>query len=77
MNLGGSRTTTLQQLIDLIAAELGVTPAIDELPLQPGDVPVTYADVARAGELWSWEPKVAIEEGIKRFVAWYRAERMA
>ncbi len=75
VNLGGSRTTTLSRLIELIASELGVAPRIEELPLQPGDVPITYAEVAKAKRLWGWEPTVPIEEGIHRFVAWYRANR--
>ena len=75
VNLGGSRTTTLQRLIELIAAELGVEPRIEELPLQPGDVPITSADVSKARRLWGWEPTVGIEEGIHRFVAWYQANR--
>jgi len=75
VNLGGSRTTTLQQLIELIAGALGVEPSIEELPLQPGDVPITYADVDKAKRLWGWEPKVPIEEGIRRFVAWFRENR--
>jgi UDP-glucuronate 4-epimerase len=75
VNLGGSRTTTLQRLIELIAAELGVEPRIEELPLQPGDVPITFADVSKAKRLWGWEPTVGIAEGIHRFVAWYQANR--
>lgn len=76
INLGGSRTVTLQALIDLIARELGVFPAVEELPLQPGDVPITYANVSKAKSLLGWQPKVPIEEGIKRFVAWYRENRL-
>lgn len=76
VNLGGSRTTTLQRLIELIAAALGVEPRVEELPSQPGDVPITCADVARARRLWGWEPKVPIEEGVERFVRWFRAERL-
>jgi UDP-glucuronate 4-epimerase len=75
-NLGGSRTTTLRALIDLIAAAAGVEPTIDRLPDQPGDVPITYADVAKAKRLWGWEPAVPIEEGIRRFVAWFREHRL-
>jgi len=75
VNLGGSRTTTLSRLIELIGAALGAAPRIEALPLQPGDVPITYADVAKAKRLWGWEPKVAIEDGIERFVEWYRATR--
>lgn len=75
VNLGGSRTTTLTHLIELIAASLGVPPRVEELPLQPGDVPITYADVAKAKRLWGWEPRVEIEEGIHRFVEWFNRER--
>ena len=76
VNLGGSRTTTLQRLIELIAGALGTEARVRELPLQPGDVPITFADVAKARRLWGWEPRVAIEEGIERFVAWYKANRL-
>ncbi|MDD5562580.1 MAG: GDP-mannose 4,6-dehydratase [Thermoanaerobaculaceae bacterium] len=76
VNLGGSRTTTLARLIELVAAALGVEPRVEELPLQPGDVPITYADVRKAKRLWGWEPRVPIEEGIARFVEWFRANRL-
>ncbi len=76
VNLGGSRTTTLARLIELVAGALGVEPRIEELPMQPGDVPITFADVRKAKRLWGWEPRVPIEEGIGRFVAWFRAHRM-
>ena len=76
VNLGGSRTTTLARLIELVAGALGVEPRVEEFPLQPGDVPITFADVSKARRLWGWEPRVPIEEGIRRFVAWYRRERM-
>jgi UDP-glucuronate 4-epimerase len=77
VNLGGSRTTALSRLIELEGEALGVTPRIEALPLQPGDVPITYADVGKAKRLWGWEPKVPIEEGISRFVDWYRAVRFS
>ncbi len=76
VNLGGSRTTTLARLIELVAGALGVEPRIEEFPLQPGDVPITFADVSKARGMLGWEPRVPIEEGIRRFVAWYREERM-
>jgi len=75
VNLGGSRTTTLKRLIELIGETTGATPRLDQLPDQPGDVPITYADVSHARELLGWSPQVPIEEGIERFVAWYRRER--
>jgi len=73
-NLGGSRTTTLARLVELIAAALGREPILDRRPDQPGDVPITYADVARAGRDLGYGPKVPIEEGIARFVEWFRAQ---
>ena len=52
VNLGGSRTTTLARLIELLATALGVEPLVEERPLQPGDVPITFADVRKAKRLW-------------------------
>jgi len=74
-NLGGAETTSLADLVRWIAAELEVEPRIDYLPDQPGDVPITYADVSKAGRLLDYSPKVPIREGLRRFVAWYVAER--
>jgi UDP-glucuronate 4-epimerase len=72
-NLGGSQTTALLDLVHWIAAELGVEPRLEHLPEQPGDVPITFADVTKAREMLGYEPKVPIREGLKRYVAWYRA----
>ncbi len=73
LNLGGADTTSLKDLVHWIAEELAVEPRIDYLPAQPGDVPITYADVSKAARLLGYSPKVPIREGLKRFVAWYRA----
>ena len=73
-NLGGSRTTTLLDLVDLIGRALGKKPDVAFKPDQPGDVPLTYADVTRAGRALGYAPRVAVEEGIRRFVAWYQAD---
>ncbi len=75
-NLGGSRTTTLARLVELIAEATGVEPSLERLPDQPGDVPITFADVSHAREVLGWEAAVPIEEGIERFVEWYRRERL-
>ena len=72
-NLGGSQTTTLIDLVHWIAGELGVEPRLEMLPAQPGDVPITFADVAKAGRLLGYAPKVPIREGLARYVAWYRS----
>jgi UDP-glucuronate 4-epimerase len=71
LNLGGADTTALADLVRWIAAELAVEPRIDYRPDQPGDVPITYADVTKAGRLLGYSPKVPIREGLARFVAWY------
>jgi UDP-glucuronate 4-epimerase len=72
-NLGGSRTTTLARLVELIGGALGVTPKIRWQPDQPGDVPITFADVAKAGRDLGYAPKIPIEEGVRRYVEWFRA----
>ena len=70
-NLGGSRTTTLSRLVELIGDALGVAPRVRHEPDQPGDVPITYADVTRAGRELGYAPTVPSEDGIRRFVAWF------
>ena len=78
LNLGGADTTSLRDLVHWIAAELAVEPRIDYLPAQPGDVPITYADVSKAARILGYSPQVPIREGLRRFVSWYRerAERL-
>ncbi len=75
LNLGGSETTALSQLVAWIGEELAVEPRIDYLPDQPGDVPITFADVSKAGRVLGYSPKVPIREGLRRFVAWYLEDR--
>jgi UDP-glucuronate 4-epimerase len=72
-NLGESRTVSLNRLIELIADALNVTPKIEYLPEQPGDVRRTCADVSKARSILGYDPRVAIEDGIPRFVEWYQA----
>ncbi|MGE5233753.1 MAG: GDP-mannose 4,6-dehydratase [Acidobacteriota bacterium] len=73
-NLGGAETTSLSDLVRWIGEELGVEPRIERQPEQPGDVPITYADVGKAHRMLGYSPKVPIREGIRRFVAWYREQ---
>jgi UDP-glucuronate 4-epimerase len=72
LNLGGADTTALKDLVCWLADELAVEPRIEYLPVEPGDVPITYADVGKASRLLDYSPKVPIREGLRRFVAWYR-----
>lgn len=72
INLGESRTVELRELISLLEHALGRKAEIDRQSLQPGDVPQTFADIAKARALLGYDPKTQIEEGILRFVEWFR-----
>ena len=72
INLGESRTVELNELISLLEAELDMHAAIDRQPPQPGDVPQTFADISKARALLGYDPKTQIEQGLKRFVEWFR-----
>jgi UDP-glucuronate 4-epimerase len=72
-NLGGAHAVSLAGLVDLIAGALGQVPRIVRLPEQPGDMKHTHADVTLAGRELGYAPKLTIEQGIPRFVAWWRA----
>jgi UDP-glucuronate 4-epimerase len=74
-NLGGADTTRLVDLIHWIAEELAVEPRIQYLPDQPGDVPITYADISKAADLIGYSPKIPIREGLKRYVDWFKSHR--
>lgn len=71
-NLGGSRTVTLAKLIEMISHRLGRKAVIEEQPMQPGDVDRTWADTTRSLRELHWEPRTGIEEGLDRFMAWFR-----
>ena len=71
-NLGESRTVELNELISLLEKELNMPAVIDRQPSQPGDVPQTYADISKARALLHYDPKTQIEEGLRRFVEWFR-----
>ncbi len=71
INLGNNDPVTLEHFISCIEDALGTTAQRTLLPIQPGDVPRTYADITKAQRLLAYTPKVRIEEGIKAFVQWY------
>ncbi|MCE5268830.1 MAG: GDP-mannose 4,6-dehydratase [Planctomycetaceae bacterium] len=75
INLGGDRVVTLRSIIDQIAELLGKTPKIEYRPAHPADVPTSSADVSKAARLLGWRPQVSIEEGLRRSVEWYHANR--
>ena len=72
-NLGNHRSEKLLDMIGVIGRELGCEVKMDLLPMQPGDVPATYADIARARAKLGFEPKTPISIGIQHFVKWYRS----
>ncbi|HZK79277.1 MAG TPA: NAD-dependent epimerase/dehydratase family protein [Gemmatimonadaceae bacterium] len=74
VNLGENTTTSLARLVEMLAAELGVTPTLDRMPPQPGDVQRTFASVEKAHRLLGYNPHTPMEEGIRRFVEWFRQQ---
>jgi UDP-glucuronate 4-epimerase len=73
-NLGESQTVRLDQMIALLEDALGKKAVIDRQPLQPGDVPLTFADISKARDRLGYHPQVKAEQGIPRFVEWFRQD---
>ncbi len=73
-NLGESATISLSDLVTLIETACGKAAVRRFRPPQPGDVPVTYADISRAMREIGYAPRTPIEQGVARFVEWYRRE---
>ncbi|MCP1198079.1 NAD-dependent epimerase [Notoacmeibacter sp. MSK16QG-6] len=71
-NIGNSTPVKLLDYIEAIEEALGCKAKLELLPLQPGDVPDTYADVARLSEAVGYRPATPVKEGVRRFVEWYR-----
>jgi UDP-glucuronate 4-epimerase len=74
-NLGESQVIRLDRLIELIESALGKKAVIDRQPLQPGDVPITFADISKARRMLGYNPQVKAEKGIPLFVDWFRKNR--
>ncbi|MDM7923966.1 MAG: GDP-mannose 4,6-dehydratase, partial [Pyrinomonadaceae bacterium] len=73
-NLGESETTELRRLVELLEENLGKKAIIDRQPMQPGDVPITFADISKARKLLGYSPATKIEDGIPKFVEWFRSK---
>lgn len=76
-NLGESETTELSRLIELLEDALDKKAVIDRQPMQPGDVPITYADISKARKLLGYNPTTKIEQGIQKFADWFRSTNKA
>jgi UDP-glucuronate 4-epimerase len=71
-NLGESQTVHLTRLIELLESALGKNAVIERRPCQPGDVPLTCADISKARQKLGYDPKVKIEQGIPLFANWFK-----
>ena len=74
-NLGGSQTVTLNDLIATVEAAVGQKASINPMPEQPGDVPLTSADVSKAVQHLGFRPTTTIEQGVPQYVEWFRRMR--
>ena len=72
INLGSSNPIKLREMIDIIGKKLNKKPVIEKLDMQSGDVDGTYADISKAKSLIGYEPKIKFEDGIERFIEWYK-----
>jgi UDP-glucuronate 4-epimerase len=72
-NLGNSHPVTLDELIVLLERTVGRRTRRDLQPSQPGDVPLTWADISKAARLLGYRPATRLEQGLEKFVAWYRS----
>lgn len=71
-NIGNHRPEPLLRFIEVLGHALGRTPALRLLPMQPGDVKATFAETRALREEYGWAPTTGIDEGLPRFVQWYR-----
>jgi UDP-glucuronate 4-epimerase len=71
-NLGNHRSEPLRHFVEILEREVGKPAIIEYAPMQPGDVKETYADIAASERDFGFSPKISIDEGLPRFVAWYR-----
>jgi len=75
LNIGNSSPVSLKEMIQTIGRALNIEPKIKQLPMQPGDVDRTFADVSKAQKLIGYEPKISFDQGIKNFVEWYKQNK--
>jgi len=76
INIGNSSTIELREFITVIEKLLDKKANIKKKPMQPGDVNNTFADVSKAKELLGYSPKISVEEGMKKFVSWYKKNKI-
>ncbi|MGP6158097.1 MAG: NAD-dependent epimerase/dehydratase family protein [Vulcanimicrobiaceae bacterium] len=74
VNLGNSSPVNLLELIEKLGRALEIAPRLRFVERPPGELNVTYADITRATERWSWQPRMSIEQGLADFATWLRLE---
>ncbi len=74
-NIGNHQPVTVLEFVDTLAALLGAKPQLHFLPMQPGDVPLTFADVDKLRLRAGFEPSTPLGEGLARFVDWFQVWR--
>ncbi len=72
VNLGGAQSVSLQSLVSSLEKALGVQAKLDRKPDQPGDVPLTSADLTKAKRLLGWQPMTSLDQGLARYAEWAR-----
>lgn len=70
-NIGESTPVSLSSLVEMIGKAVGKEPIIERLPVPPGDVKITYADVSKAEKMLGYKPTTPLEKGLKEFTSWY------
>ncbi len=73
-NLGGTETTTLQELVDIVQEVVGKKARIERLPMQPGDVPITFADISNSHRDLGYAPTTGVREGVQAYWDWYQKQ---
>ncbi|PGS45140.1 epimerase [Bacillus cereus] len=77
INLGESHTISLSQMVETIENELGIQAELNPLPMQPGDVKRTFADITKAKKLIGYNPQTNFENGMKQFISWYKQKSLS
>jgi nucleoside-diphosphate-sugar epimerase len=75
VNLGNSAPVTVLELVDKLGKALGTSPRLRFVPRPPGEMNVTFANIARAAKRWAWQPRVTLDDGLADFARWVRRER--
>jgi len=75
VNLGGHQSVSINKLISMFETAVNKKAILEYLPMDKADMLASWADVSKAGDLLGWKPQIDLEDGVKRLVAWYNAER--